>query len=487
ISGDSYRWTIEKSHSEGDVSITNTATDSVLANTGGFGGVVSGSSKSKITNCYTTSDIILNGIFHRVGGFAGYINTNSNIRQCYNANHIIHTYGYGSYPGEDIFADYALGVVDDSLILDLVYYDIDMISEFEANFFTPLGSDPSSEGPMTSIDSYTGFDITLSNSSRLTAWKIQEDTTNPYHEYNYSDCDKEDSYPLAVANQVASYSAYCPTIYDLLEFKGSLFAGTGTSGRLMKWNDSDDWIDVTGAPGSGIAAIYRLIIHNNKLFGCCNTGTLLEWNENDEWITRATVSDIIYCLVVNSGNGKLYGGSSNGKLYEWDGNSVWTEKADYASTGAIKSLTYYNNKIYGGLSRYGTLLEWNGTNAWIEKASDSGSGEVNGLVVFDEKLYGSASTRGRLFRWDDDNNWITVARSKLDYDIKDLVVYDGAIYAGTGDRGQVLKYDGIGGFQRYGMPNNIGSSIYRMNGVTPYNGKIYSCSTNSRLFEYTIK
>ena len=144
-------------------------------------------------------------------------------------------------------------------------------------------------------------------------------------------------------------------IDSLAVYNGSLYGGTGNSGKLYRWNDTDSWVEVAGQLGAE-THIYSLAVYNGSLYGGTGSGgRLFKWNDVDSWVEVAGQLDAethIYSLAVY--NGSLYGGTgSGGRLFKWNDVDSWVEVADkLGDEDSIYSLAAYNGSLYGGTGKH---------------------------------------------------------------------------------------------------------------------------------------
>lgn len=176
---------------------------------------------------------------------------------------------------------------------------------------------------------------------------------------------------------------------------------------------SMDDIGANGATG-------RLVIYNNKLYGCAlqggaaDDGVIFEYNPATHALVKkvdlqSSEGQTVYgsLTVYNNklyGLAAYYGPQSNGVLFEYDPlTNNYTPKV--AFDGGLMggnpngSLTLYNNKLYGftkegGIYACGVLFEYNPTvNGYTKKVDLSqsiGRSPSGNLSLYNNKLYGIA-------------------------------------------------------------------------------------------------
>jgi hypothetical protein len=106
-------------------------------------------------------------------------------------------------------------------------------------------------------------------------------------------------------------------IYSLAVLDGEIYGGTGSGGRLFRWNGSDAWTQVAAQLDSE-TRIYSLAVLDGEIYGGTYPGgRLFRWNGSDAWTQVAAQLDsqqYIYSLAVL--DGEIYGGTdSGGRLF----------------------------------------------------------------------------------------------------------------------------------------------------------------------------
>jgi len=189
-------------------------------------------------------------------------------------------------------------------------------------------------------------------------------------------------------------------IYELIEYDGDIYGGTGNSGYLFSYTPGDSgWTQVA-----------------QQLSPAYHITSLLEYN------------------------GVIYGGTSGGYLYSYTPgvSSGWT---NLTPTGTyedyIRALVEYDGTIYGGTDRRGRLYSYTPgvSTEWTLVANTlNDQDRIESLIVYDGVIYGGTSPQGRLFSYTPgDSGWTQVAdRYGTSIMIQDLQELDGTIYASSG-------------------------------------------------------
>jgi hypothetical protein len=293
---------------------------------------------------------------------------------------------------------------------------------------------------------------------------------------------------------------------DIVEFNGKLYGGTGSTGLLLEWNETNAWIKV--ADQLNTQTINCLCVFNNKLYaGTSPGGRLFEWNGTDAWSEKASAPNastyINDMLVFNNelyavSGSSLYNGSWKCNLLKWNGTNAWTKMApstfefEYA-TRNLWCLCKFNGVLYAGTdNQYELMVKWNGTDDWEYGGLSyaSGTSNVRSLCVYNNELYAATGTAyGRLLKWDGVDSWTLVAElgyinttaiSMLVYNNKLMVGYYGQYSYGS----ILLQWDGSTYTQKAAQLN---SQVW-CRALLKHNGKLFGCtqatSAGGRLFEW---
>jgi len=194
-------------------------------------------------------------------------------------------------------------------------------------------------------------------------------------------------------------------------FQDRLFRGTQGSGELHRWSDILGWEVVAPNFAGNAYAIYDLEIFGGELYavpcsgesGSVGGGYLVKWNGTDNWIqvtTNYITNYLVYALEVF--DGELYaagGNSSGGDLWQFDGVDQWVKVANFlGGQRGILSLKGLGGKLFGGTYPGGRLFEFNGTNAWVQVAAQlNAQGSIFSMEVLNGNLYAGTGDGGRLF------------------------------------------------------------------------------------------
>ena len=257
-----------------------------------------------------------------------------------------------------------------------------------------------------------------------------------------------------------------PSLYDLAQYRGYLYAATGrdlilrsSSGAPGSWQR----VPVTQTPskffnpggegkeGSGdyTAQIYCLCPYappgkESVLYAGTNlAGAIYQTTDGETWRDAfATGEDRIHALC--EFKGRLYAGtSSKGKVFAYDG--VQWNTVGALSEAAVTSLGVFGNRLYAGTYPSGLLFATADGFNW-EEVTATGQNFIQCLQEFNGSFYaGTSSPKGvRIFRTKNGTDWESVYESSRELNLYCMESFENALYAGTGNSGRILKtLDGV--------------------------------------------
>lgn len=269
---------------------------------------------------------------------------------------------------------------------------------------------------------------------------------------------------------------------------GQLYGATGIPdhGLLLKWNNTNAWIQV--APQLVPDSIASLTLFSDEIYGgTYPNAKLYLWNGVDAWSLQAAAIDVdTYISALCEHNSSLYGATagvvSAGRLYVFTGGA-WALKAAQLGVEEIFSLCVFGSNLYAGTSPNGKLYKWNGVDAWTQVAPQLGAETaINCLAVFNSKLYGGTTPNGKLYEWNGVDAWVSKITSTEDR-VLSLLEHRNELYGGTGSSGGTLvKWNGVDAWTTLAATLNGQTDIYWL---AEHKNKIYGgTAATSRLFEY---
>ncbi len=252
-----------------------------------------------------------------------------------------------------------------------------------------------------------------------------------------------------------------PSVYDLAEFRGYLYAATSrdcvlksSSGAPGSWKK----VQVTGSPskffnpganGKEAAGDYTTQIYclcpyappgkEASLFAGTNlNGAVYATSDGETWRDAfSTGEDRIHALC--EFKGRLYAGtSSRGRVYAFDG--VQWNTVGSLSEAAVTCLGAFNGRLYAGTYPSGLLFSTPDGLNW-EEVSATGQNFIQCFKEFNGAFYaGTSSPKGvKVFRTENGVDWALAYESSRELNFYCMEVFENALYAGTGNSGRILK------------------------------------------------
>lgn len=286
-----------------------------------------------------------------------------------------------------------------------------------------------------------------------------------------------------------------PTLYDLAEFKGCLYAA---SGKDLVFRTSN------GVPGSwkGIPVTQRRSkfftpAGNNKETGDYLTqvyclcayappgreaglyagtnlnGAIYVTFDGESWRDAfSTGEDRIHTLC--EFKGRLYAGtSSQGKVFAFDG--VQWNTVGALSEVAVTCLGVFQDRLYAGTYPSGLVFSTRDGLNW-EETTATGQNFIQCFKEFNGFLYaGTSGPKGvKVYRTENGRDWMAVYESGRELNLYCLEVFENALYAGTGNSGRVLKtQDGLAWKTAYAGDEE------GVRAFTLFGDYLYACTENN--------
>src|SRR5579872_796061 len=252
-----------------------------------------------------------------------------------------------------------------------------------------------------------------------------------------------------------------PTLYDLAEFRGSLYAATGRDQVLRSGNGTPgSWNKIqvtdtnpkfyTSTPdqkdgaGDYTTQIYCLCPYaapgrEGALFAGTNlNGGIYQTVDGEIWKEAFTTGeDRIHALC--EFKSRLYAGtSSQGKVYAYDG--VQWNTVGSLSEVAVTCLGVFKGRLYAGTYPSGLIFSTPDGLNW-EEMSGTGQTFVQCFQEFNGAFYaGTSSPKGvKIYRTVNGRDWLPVYESARELNLYCMEVFENTLYAGTGNSGRILK------------------------------------------------
>lgn len=249
--------------------------------------------------------------------------------------------------------------------------------------------------------------------------------------------------------------------YDLAEFRGNLYAATGSdlvlkssSGAPGSWKSSPVTKTHTkfftptpgGKDGAGdySTQIYCLLPYaapgrETALYAGTNlNGAIFQTTDGETWRDAfSTGEDRIHALC--EFKNRLYAGtSSQGKVFAYDGLQ-WNNVGSLSEV-AVTCLGVFKDRLYAGTYPSGLIFSTPDGLNW-EEMTATGQSFVQCFKEFDGALYaGTSSPKGvKIYRTENGRDWSCAYESAREHNIYRMEVFENTLYAGTGNSGRILK------------------------------------------------
>ena len=202
------------------------------------------------------------------------------------------------------------------------------------------------------------------------------------------------------------------SVSGLAEFRGRLYAGTGTSGG---------WRDMPRTRG-----MYR-------------------YEGGTKWISCGCPGLRVVHLGVHNGN--LYGLSyDQGGFFQYEGETNWKRLGPVPDSTQVYSFAVFEGKIHVGTWPTGSVFRYDGPQAWTHCGRLGEEKEVMGMAVYNGKLYAGTLPLGAVYRYDGEGRWTSTGRLDQTPDVTyrrvwSMAVYGGKLFAGTLPSGHVWSLE----------------------------------------------
>lgn len=242
----------------------------------------------------------------------------------------------------------------------------------------------------------------------------------------------------SVWSQVGNLTGDAATVHSLVEFNGTLYAGTGIAGSgVWSWNGAV-WSQVGNLTGDA-ATVQSLVVFNGTLYAGTGGGVWYwngtGWSQLGNLTGKKVKVASVQSLVVF--NGTLYAGTGDNGVWSWNG-TAWSQVGKQSDNMAsVTSFAAINGTLYAGTATGGgSVWYWNGT-AWSEVGNltyDMIS--VISLVESNGTLYACGISAGGQSVWSwNGSAWSPVGSLPVDLIAGNLTAslcaVNGTLYAGT--------------------------------------------------------
>ncbi len=233
---------------------------------------------------------------------------------------------------------------------------------------------------------------------------------------------------------------YTPQIYCLKFFSDlgtpKLYCGTNATGGIYETLDGKKW---SLSFNSGEARVHCLEVFKGKLFaGTSTEGKIYSYNGTNWLISNATTE----LAIVSFGlfRDYLYAGTyPNGIIFRTADGVNWQKVFD-TNQSFVNSFCVFKNRLYAATSKASGALVFmseDGTN-WVENFFSEKDTNFFKFSVFANALYLGTGDNGKIYKTLDGKKW-ELAFQTDEEDIRALTVFNGYLYFGSSPKGRIFK------------------------------------------------
>jgi hypothetical protein len=280
------------------------------------------------------------------------------------------------------------------------------------------------------------------------------------HVYRYAggkrwvDCGAPD-----VSNSITSLAVYQGNLYAGSE----LYSGTGSSlaaspntkhgGRVFRYEGGTRWTNMGKV--ADVRSISGLTVFKGTLYA--GTGTTGAWRDTPrtrgmyrfDGVGKWTSCGCPDLRVVHLGvyNGDLLAMSYDaGGFFRYDGGTKWTRLGPIPETSQAYSMAVYEGNVHVGTWPTGSVFRLDGPQKWTHRGRLGEEKEVMGMAVYNGKLYAGTLPYADVYRYEGGTKWVTTGRLDNTPDVRYrrawvMAVYQGKLFCGVLPSGHVLSLE----------------------------------------------
>ncbi len=276
----------------------------------------------------------------------------------------------------------------------------------------------------------TGQDSVLKSSSGAPgSWKKVPVTSNPTKFFTPGAKGKEASGDYTT--QVYCLCSYAPPGKEAI-----LFAGTNLNGAVYQTTDGETWRD---AFSTGEDRIHALCEFKGRLYaGTSSQGKVYAY-DGVQWNNVGSLSEVaVTCLGVF--NGRLYAGTyPSGLLFSTPDGLNW-EEVSATGQNFIQCLQEFNGAFYAGTSSPKGVKVFRTENGvdWALAYETTRELNLYCMEVFENALYAGTGNSGRILKTLDGVDWSTAYAGDQE-GVRAFTIFGDYLYAGTENNGAILR------------------------------------------------
>ncbi|PKL91137.1 MAG: hypothetical protein CVV21_10120 [Candidatus Goldiibacteriota bacterium HGW-Goldbacteria-1] len=233
---------------------------------------------------------------------------------------------------------------------------------------------------------------------------------------------------------------YTPQVYCLKTYNDlgtpKLFCGTNASGGIYESLDGKTW---SLSFNSQEARIHCMEVFKGKLFaGTSTEGKIYSYN-GTHWVISINTTELAV-TAFGIYRDYLYAGTyPNGVIYRTADGINWQKIYD-TNQSFVNGFYVFKNRLYASTSKAtGGLIFMteDGTN-WVENFFSEKDVNFYGFASFSNNLYVGSGDNGRIYKSLDGKRW-ELAFQTDEEDVRSLRMFNGYLYFGSSPKGRIFK------------------------------------------------
>lgn len=276
----------------------------------------------------------------------------------------------------------------------------------------------------------TGQDMVLKSSNAAPgSWTKISVTGSPSKFFTPGKNDKEPSGDYIT-------QIYCLCSYAAPGKEAALYAGTNLNGAIYVTHDGEAWRD---AFSTGEDRIHALCEFKGRLYaGTSSQGKVYAF-DGTQWNNVGSLSEVaVTCLGVF--RGRLYAGTyPSGLIFSTPDGLNW-EEVSATGQNFIQCFQEFKGALYAGTSSPKGVRVFHTQNGTDWDCAYESSRELNlyCMEVFENALYAGTGNSGRILKTQDGHEWTTAYAGDQE-GVRAFTIFGDYLYAGTENNGAVLR------------------------------------------------
>ena len=287
------------------------------------------------------------------------------------------------------------------------------LTEFRGNLYAATGEDMVLKSSSGAPGSWVKIPVTQSPTKFFTPGKSGEEASGDY-----------------------TTQIYCLTTYAAPGRESALFAGTNLNGAIYMTLDGENWRD---AFSTGEDRIHALCEFKGRLYaGTSSQGKVYAF-DGTQWNNVGSLSEVaVTCLGVFKG--RLYAGTyPSGLIFSTPDGLNW-EEVSATGQNFVQCFREFNGTLYAGTSSPKGVKVFrteHGTD-WALAYESSRELNLYCMEVFENALYAGTGNSGRILKTQDGIEWTTAYAGDQE-GVRAFTIFGDYLYAGTENTGAILR------------------------------------------------